>query len=124
MDGKTQLYRQIHPQFVKEGRATSQAFRPSSDDPCRMSADDSSRITAENAWRQFTSQFHNESYGVMAVTADECRSMDLKVDPDYVPYPSHVSIHFDASGRSKKAVSKYLRAAASSRGWIFSPGNA
>ena len=122
MNGETLLYRQIHPHFIVEGEAQSVAFRPSRKDRCCLSVYDSDKITAEEAWRHFTSTLKLKSGGIMAVTVDECHKMGLKVDPDYKPYPTHVSINFGTSNKSRiRVLSEYLITVACARGWIFGP---
>ncbi len=121
MNGETQLYRQIHPNFVREGRAGSRAFRPSSRDPCRLSVYDGDQITAKKAWQHYTSTLHKESSGVMAVTVNECTRMNLDVVDDHIPYEEHAFIEFGNSTKSQiKRISKNLRVVAQTRGWLFS----
>ena len=121
MNGETQLYRQIHPNFVKEGRATSIAFRPSSRDPYHLSVYDGDQITAQEAWQHYTSTLDKESSGVMAVTVNECAHMNLGVVDDHIPYKEHAFIEFGGSTKSQiKKISKNLRVVAQNRGWLFS----
>jgi len=122
MNGKTRLYRQIHPRFVNEGHIGSQAFRPPSGDP-RLSVYDGDQITAEEAWRHYTSIVKCESGGVMAVIVDECTHMGLDVVPDPEPYKEHALIDFGkATNRQIRKASQRLRAAAVQRGWLFEAG--
>ena len=122
MNGKTRLYRQIHPRFVNEGHIGSQAFRPPSGDP-RLSVYDGDQITAEEAWRHYTSIVKCESGGVMAVIVDECTHMGLNVVPDPEPYKEHALIDFGkATNRQIRKASQRLRAAAVQRGWLFEAG--
>ena len=122
MNGDTRLYRQIHPEFINRGRVTSQAFHPSSGDPCNLSVYDGDQITAEKAWRHYTSKVQLKSAGVMAVIVDECKRMGLKCVLDRDPYPEHALISFGGFTKSRvKKASKSLRAAAESRGWVFQP---
>ena len=122
MKPDTLLLRQIHPSFVREGKVTSQAFRPTPKDQNRLSCDDGDQISAEDAWRRFTDSY--QSVGVMAVSHRECSDLKLGVFPDGEPYPEHVSIDFDGlSGKQREKCGKKLRARAETRGWQFSPAS-
>lgn len=120
MNDKTQLYRQIHPNFVSEGRASSRAFRPPPKDPCRLSVYDGDQITAEAAWQHYTTKSQKKSHGVMAVTVDECKRLNLDVVPDHKPYREHASINFGSYTKNQiRKMSKQLRSMAQVRGWLF-----
>lgn len=120
MNDKTQIYRQIHPNFVSEGRASSRAFRPSSKDPYRLSVYDGDQITAEAAWLHYTTKLQSKSSGVMAVTVNECKRMNLCVVPDRTPYKEHAFIDFGNYTKNQiRKMSKQLRAIAQARDWLF-----
>ena len=116
----TLLLRQVHPAWVQAGRVTSQAFKPTPKDGKRLSVYDGDLISAAESWRHFTSELGFASTGVMAVTVEECKKLDLSVEPDPKPFPSHAVIKFDdcsAAEIPKKA--KYLKQFAESRGWLY-----
>lgn len=120
MTPETLLLRQIHPNFVQDGRITSQAFRPTPKDELHLSVDNGDRITAEAAWKNFTSSATCASAGVQAVSNAECTGQQLSVIEDGQPHPEHCSIDFSPFGKAaieKKA--KLLRAHAEKRGWLF-----
>ena len=122
MNDNTLLLRQIHPSFVRNGKVTSQAFRPTPKDEGKLSCDDGDQITAENSWRRYTETLGLGSLGVLAVSVNECQSLKLPVDPDGVPYPEHVSILFEGlSNRQREKRAKRLRAHANLRGWLHGP---
>ena len=98
----TLLLRQIHPNFVQEGRVTSQAFRPTPKDEHRLSVDNGDRIQAKAAWVRFNPAC--SSVGVMAVSQAECTAQNLPVIEDGSPYPEHCSIDF--SGFEKKDIER------------------
>ena len=128
MNDATLLYRQVNPNFIRidphtrQERCTAQAFYPSAQDQ-KLSVYDGDRITAENSWRHFTNSSGLKSGGVVAVTVQDCRALELPVIPDGIPYPEHVSIDF-AALRSRNQIvtkAKLLRAAADKYGWQFRP---
>ena len=55
MTGATLPVRQIHPNFVQDGFASSVAFRPNESDKGLMSSYDGDLITAEASWTHYTS---------------------------------------------------------------------
>lgn len=122
MTPQTLLLRQIHPNFVQQGRVTSQAFRPTPKDENRLSVDDGDRVTAAVAFARFTATPNCQSAGILAVTQAECAEQELPVTADGQPYPEHCSIDFTActpGERDRKA--KRLARAAQERGWQFLP---
>ena len=59
----------------------------------------------------------------MAVSVNECESLNLNVVADRIPYKEHVFIGFsDFSKGQIKKMAKCLRAAAQTRGWLFQMG--
>lgn len=122
MTPDTLLLRQIHPNFVQQGRVTSQAFRPTPKDENLLSVDDGDRISAASAFVRFTATPDCRSAGIMAVTQAECTAQQLPVLADGQPYPEHCSIDFTActpGERDRKA--KRLARDAQERGWQFLP---
>lgn len=120
MNGTTLLLRQIHPAWVQSDRVTSQAFRPTPKDGKRLSVYDGDQITPEQSWRHFTQQQKLQSTGVLAVTVDDCQSLDLPAVADPVPYSEHAVIIFDGMSNSQiETKAKRLRAFAESRSWLY-----
>lgn len=122
MNSETLLLRQIHPDFVQQGRPTSQAFRPTPKDENQLSVYDGARITAPASWHHYTERLNMKSAGVMALSCEECAAEQLMIIEDRVPFPEHCSIDF--SGLKKSEVekkSKKLAAYAKGRDWIFLP---
>jgi hypothetical protein len=120
MTPDTLLMRQVHPNFVQDGRVSSQAFRPTPKDEFYLSVDNGDRLSAEAAWRRFTADPACTSTGVQAVSQSDCAVQSLPVIEDGLPHPEHCSIDFSAFG--KKAIekkAKLLRTAAATRGWLF-----
>jgi hypothetical protein len=122
MNQETPLWRQIHPSFVADGHPGSQAFRPTPKDQSRLSFDDGGLIAAEQAWRRYTEERELQSLGVLGVLVGECVSEGLRVIPDGVPDPEHVSVDFTGkSNGERKSIAKRLRDYALGRGWQFGP---
>jgi len=120
MTPETLLLRQIHPSFIQNGRVTSQAFRPTPKDESKLSLYDGDLITAEAAWKHFTTTPQCRSAGVMAVTQEECTSQDVPVVADGISFPEHVSLDFSSMSKNeieKKA--KVLSVKAQQRGWLY-----
>jgi hypothetical protein len=118
MNSGTLLHRQVNPSWVQQGRVTSQVFKPTSKDNLRLSVYDGDQVNAFQAWLHYTIELGFASIGVLAVTVAECGALDLPVEPDPEPFPSHAVIRFDACTPSqveKKA--KRLKAAGEARGW-------
>lgn len=124
MNQKTLLLRQINPSWIREGRATSQAFRPTRKDDLKLSVSDGDMITPENAWKQYTSLLGFSSEGVLAVSVAECESCELTARSQPLPdQPEHAIIDFSAttSNGQIERCSKKLVKAAQERDWIYRP---
>ncbi|MGI6354263.1 MAG: hypothetical protein GX937_00835 [Lentisphaerae bacterium] len=120
MNDQTLLLRQIHPGFVQDGRPSSQAFRPTPKDEQKLSVYDGDQITPANAFEHYTQALKLESSGVMAVSVEECKKLELPVTPDPKPFPEHALIDFSSCSKSaaeKKA--KLLKSKAIVRGWLY-----
>lgn len=121
MTGKTPLWRQVNPHWIREGRVSSQAFRPTKKDANRLSVDNGDLISAREAYHSFSARF--ESAGVLAVLVAECEAQDLQVVPDGLEgRPAHTAIDFGglSVGKTRKAAER-LRDHAVRRGWQVEP---
>ncbi len=122
MNGETSLLRQVHPSWVRENRATSQAFTPTPKDAGQLSAYDGDQITAEASWVHFTDTLGYTSTGVLAVTVAECEALEATPNPDPNRFPEHVLIDFSRLTRTKcRDAAKALARHANDRGWLFGP---
>lgn len=120
MNDATLLLRQVHPTFVQQGRATSQAFRPTPKDQNRLSVYDGDLIDPEPAWQHYTSVLKFSSAGVLAVSVAECAALGLDSAPDPDPFPEHAVIDFTViDKREVEKIAKKLRAKAEGRGWLY-----
>jgi hypothetical protein len=120
MTDQTLLLRQVNPSWIQAGRVTSQAFKPTPKDDKRLSAYDGDQIQPDASWSHYTQVLGFSSVGVLAVIVEECRSLELPVEPDPAPFPEHVIINFDGcSGTVIEKRAKVLKRYADSRGWQY-----
>jgi hypothetical protein len=77
-DDEELLFRQVHPNFVRDGRPSSQAFRPTPKDEGKLSVACESLTTAAAAYELFTAGLGLASAGTWGVAIGECREQGLK----------------------------------------------
>lgn len=116
------LLRQVHPSFVREGRVTSQAFKPTPKDRDQLSVDLGALVTPTESFTRFTAAGHR-SLGIHGVTIGECRDQVLPVYRDPLPdNDAHAYIDFQGLSMSQREKrSKKLRDIAEARGWLYGP---
>jgi len=118
---KTQLLRQVHPNFIQNGEVGSLAFRPNENDNGHLSVYDGDRATPEASHKHYTEVQKRKSAGVMAVTVQECTTLSLPAASSPLPdFDAHA--HIDFTGCDKKqerSKSKELLAFAVARQWLF-----
>ncbi len=120
MTGNTLLHRQVNPNWVQQGRVTSQVFRPMPKDAGLLSVYDGDLITAQNAWRHFTGVLGFSSVGVLAVSVSECAAQALTARSDPDRFPEHAVVDFSGLDRSSiESKAKTLRCNAEQRGWQY-----
>ena len=123
MTPETNLYRQVNPEFVKDGRILSLAFKPMpKKDNGLLSVYDGDRCSAQTSYEHFTVQLGCQSLGALAVTVQECEEEALRVLPDYAEHEYHALIDFSGKtpGEVKRAA-KRLTDLAMGRGWAYRP---
>lgn len=122
MNQDTLLHRQVHPNFIRNGETTSQAFTPTPKDNNRLSVYDGDMISASAAWEHYTGTLELKSDGVLSVSVSECQAIELSVSPDPTDFPEHVLIEFgELTRRQTTTKAKQLREYANTRGWLFRP---
>lgn len=125
MNDDTKLLRQVHPQFIINGRVSSQAFRPTPKDKQLLSVYDGDLIAADAAYEHYSTSLELESNGVLAVTVEECVQIELSARPDPMTnFSEHAVIDFSSFGKKemeKKA--KLLKVKAEQRDWLFQIAN-
>jgi len=122
MNASPLLLRQIHPNFVQNGRVISLAFRPTPKDAKRLSVSDASKISPEDAWKRYTETFGFNSCGVLGITMIECENVHLPVlEAPEDNQPDHMVIdfsHLESEGTIRSAA-KELCHFATARGWLY-----
>ncbi|MCA9675172.1 MAG: hypothetical protein H6708_27815 [Kofleriaceae bacterium] len=123
------LLRQVHPAFVRDGRPSSQVFRPTSKDAGMLSVNRGASTEPESAFTRFVARPGCRSCGVLAVSVAECgaeqlaaHDAPLTLDPDGDDDPSHAIVDF--RGIAKNAVEKKsgrLVRVAVARGFLHGP---
>jgi len=93
--GEKIYLRQVHPNFVTNGKFTSVAFRPFPSDGGMLSTYNGEMISAQNSHSHYTKDLGNESCGVVGIDPDSCTRHGLTPIEDGDPYPEHVSISFN-----------------------------
>ncbi len=118
MTETTLLLRQIHPSFIKLGRVTSQAFRPTPKDEQKLSVYDGDLIEPAASWVHYRNR-NLESIGVMAVTVEECgrEKLDVRSSPEH--FLEHAEIDFQGlNANQSERKGKRLKSVAEARGWM------
>jgi hypothetical protein len=120
MNPETLLMRQIHPNFLVNGKITSQAFFPSKKDENQLSMYDGTLFTAQESHAHFTSGGYL-SVAVYGVVPSEVNEIGLESRPHEEGYFSgHVIIDFaSASEKAARKFAKSLRACAEKRGVLY-----
>jgi len=123
MTNATLLLRQIHPNFIQDGFASSVAFRPNEADNGLMSVYDGDQITSEASWVHYTTVFKKRSDGVVTLVFEECAAEGLPPRPDPLPEcPEHAVVDFKGvEEKHRRSKSKKLQAKALARGWTYQP---
>jgi hypothetical protein len=108
-DDEELLFRQVHPAFVRDGRPSSQAFRPTSKDEGRLSVARGLITTARVAHELYTTGLGHSSAGTWGITVAECREQTLSVLPDpltappeKVADPAHAVVDFSPHSKSQR----------------------
>ena len=100
MNSDTLLYRMVSPSFLKDGIATSPAFRPARKDNGRLSVYDGDQISPQDAYEHYTNPppgLGQKAVGALAIAVAECESLNLTVSPAPLPgFPEHATINFAA----------------------------
>ena len=85
-----------------------------------LSVYDGDLTTPGQSYRHYTEELRLSSTGLMAVTASECRAIDLSPSSDPELFPEHAVIDFSGlSEKSIKTKAKILKSRAMARGWLY-----
>jgi hypothetical protein len=119
---ETLLYRQVNANWLQQGVASSQTFRPTPKDDGRLSVYDGDVVgSAEASYAHWTRELNLNSVGVLAVTNAECSARDLPAVTNGVPFPAHATIDFTGcktTGEMKRLASELTKLAVA-RGWQY-----
>lgn len=123
------LFRQVHPDFISDGRPSSQVFKPFPKDNGQLSVSLSSKTTPEASYRHHTKTLGYRSGGVWGLEVGEVDSLGLivyetpEVSPP--PDPSHAEIDFTSVDRLKgKHCPARLATFARARGVLYPAADA
>lgn len=120
LNADTRLLRQVHPNFIQQGRVTSMVFRPTPKDVNQLSMYHGDMISAENAFIHYKLQLGLNSCGVLAVEVQECHNEELSTVHDSDPYPEHCFIDFTNFSKGEiERKSKKITQCATKRGWLY-----
>jgi hypothetical protein len=128
-DDEELLFRQVHPSFVRDGRPSSQAFRPTPKDEGKLSVARESLTTAAAAYELYVAGLGFPSAGTWGVTIGECGEQGLKAFSDPLTAPpakvadsAHAVIDFAAHSKSQaEAKGARLARKAVDRGRLHPP---
>lgn len=115
------LLRQINPGWIRDGKVTSQAFKPTRKDANLLSVYDGELISARDSHIHFTTALGYRSVGVVAVTVEECLALGLKVRSEPDRFPEHAVLDFTPLPTSglRKDAAKQLADYAVNRDWQY-----
>lgn len=124
------LFRQVHPSFLRDGRPSSQAFRPTPKDEGKLSVARGALTTAKGAFEHHTGALGLPSAGTWAVMVVECgqqglpaRPDPLSAPPEKVADPAHAIVDFTGVQSKSQIEAKGARLArcAVDRGRLHPP---
>lgn len=118
------LFRNVHPEFVAEGRLGSRAFLATKSSDFELSVCRSSLTAPADAYALHIGPKQLKSVGVWAITVGECKAQALTVlgDPVATPVPdaAHAVVDFtQISDKERKKLSQILRRHAEDRGRVY-----
>jgi len=118
MNSETELLRQAHPKFCKDGLVTSQAFYPFPKDEGLLSVDDGDKISPEESHKRFTETLGYQSESVWSVTAAEADVEQVPANADpLADNAEHCLLNFSAHNDKKcRKIAKKLKIFALDRG--------
>ena len=128
-DDEELLFRQVHPGFVRDGRPSSQAFRPMPKDEGKLSVARGAVTTAAAAYELHTRERGHGSAGTWAITVGECRGQALAVvadplvsPPETIADPAHALVDFTPHSKNQaEAKGARLARRAVERGRLHPP---
>jgi hypothetical protein len=118
---KTQLLRQVHPNFIQNGEVGSLAFRPNENDKGHLSVYDGDKASPEASHKHYIETQKRKSAGVLAVSVEECSALKLPAASSPLPdFDAHAHIDFtECDKKQERSKSKELLAFAIKRKWLY-----
>jgi hypothetical protein len=128
-DDDESLLRQVHPNFMRDGRPSSQAWKPMKKDEGLLSVARGALSDPKAAFEHHTQVLGLTSAGTWSVSVGECAAEDLKAYSDPLEAtssapadPAHAVIDFTSLSNSRvEAKATRLGRCASARGCLHSP---
>lgn len=133
MQDSTILHRQVHPSLVQDNKFSSKAFEigsvrvgqiassvfmPRESDRNQLSVYNGDKFSAEESHDHYIQTL--KSAGVVSVSVQECKSIELSAAEDNIPFDGHSYIDFKTLNKSQaKVKAKKLKALAVIRDWTF-----
>lgn len=133
MQESTMLHRQVHPDLVQDNKISSKVFEiglvpvgqmassvfvPKESDNNQLSVYNGDKFSAEESFDHYIQTL--KSTGVVSVSIEECKSIQLDAAEDNIPFDGHSYIDFNTLKKSQaKIKAKKLKAMAVSRDWAF-----
>jgi hypothetical protein len=120
--------RQVHPNWLKEGQPSSQAFKPTPKDEGKLSTARGAKTTPENAFVRHTDTLGLQSAGTWAASVEEVEATPVPLeaygDPvtEPAPDPAHAFIEYPDDRKIVETKAKILRAKAGDRGRLHPNG--
>lgn len=123
------LFRQVHPEFYRNGILGSRAFKPNSSDKGLMSTDRAVLTSAAAAFAHYTQHVKKKSACVYGLTvqnfgavAIECQADPLEADGNIPANPAHSLADYNNNPeKSWKTVAQRLRDVAEAGGCRYAP---
>jgi hypothetical protein len=118
------LHRNAHPQFIVNGRVSSQAFRRTEEDEGQLSVQQDSKANAQVAYERFVAR-GLKSGGIWSVTVAECDELGLQAYDDPIDGDdSHGLIDLTSFNVSQsRKITDRLAAKARDRGCQYLPSD-
>ncbi|WP_159039110.1 hypothetical protein [Streptomyces sp. JHA19] len=128
-DADEEIWRQVNPAFVHDGRVSSQAFTPTTKDAGELSTNRATKVTPQAAFEYHIQQLELPSAGVYSLTVGEVAEVSLRVVDDSAVQddeprpPGHAYVDFKgvSAGKRAKKIGANLREKAEGRGWRYRP---
>ena len=115
-------HRQVHPSFVQDGKASSQAYTPTLKDEGRLSVYDGATFTAKQSFDHYTDVLHLSAHGTLSLSIAEIEAAGLTHAVNNDPFVGHAYIDFRGlTSSAVRAKASMLKRYGNDRGWTYAP---